>query len=397
MTISGITTIQNDAGGIQADNYTYTVNASVSNVTGNQVIKAVCTYHLVSQSTALANYGTFAFNGGSSNNAYADFLLGTPYSSSRLKPLINQRERAAELGLFAEDSFKVNHKLTLEYGLRWDYFRSPTYDSNLTYNFNPNTNQVLVPQGTLSKISPLYPSNIAVAAGNVVPSADWKNFRPRVSIAYRLSPTLVLRGGYGSYTERIPYFTLAANGGPFQIAETYFNQPGQVPQFVFPDPFPSNTKLATVASQSTVELPSRASNGTINNFNVTVEKEISNIGLRASYIGIYSTGLNYSLNINQPSPGLTPFSVSERPFQQFVNVIQYLSNGSAHYNSLQLEAKRRAGSFMFDVNYSYQTNRNNFSDLENPYSVLSHWTNDASTENEYLSASVVYTLPLGRG
>jgi hypothetical protein len=107
--------------------------------------------------------------------------------------------------------------------------------------------------------------------------------------------------------------------------------------------------------------------------------------------------LNYSLNINLPPPSFTPFSVNERPFPQFVNVTQYRSDGNAHFNGVQLEAKRRAGDFLFDINYSYQTNRNNFSDLENPYDVLRHWANDASTENEYVVGSVVYTLPVGHG
>ncbi len=397
VSISGMTTLQNDPGGVVADNYTYTFDDSVTKVAGRHVVKFGGTYQLLTQSNALANYGSFTFDGSLSNNAYADFLLGIPRQSSRVNPLINQRERASELGLFVEDTFKVNQKLTLEYGLRWDYFWSPTYDSNLMYNFNPTTSQVLVPKGTLSKISPLYPSNIAVAEGNVVPSSDLKNFRPRFSVAYRLSPSLVLRGGYGSFTERIPYFTLATNGGPFQIAETYQNQPGQPPLFVFPNPFPSNIKLATVASQSTSELPAHANNGTINQFNVTLEKEMRNIGLRASYIGTYSSGLNYSLNVNLPPPGLIPFTVNARPFPQFVNVTQYRSDGSAHFNGLQLETKRRAGSFTFDLNYSYQTNRNNISDLENPYDVLSHWANDASTERQYVVGSVVYTLPVGRG
>ncbi len=397
ISISGLTNIQNDAGGIQADNYTYTVDDSITKVSGKHVMKFGGTYQLLTQSTALANYGSFTFNGAQTGIAYADFLLGIPFQSTRVNPLINQRERATEVGLYGEDTFKVSQKLTLEYGLRWDYFRSPTYDSNLMYNFNPTTNQVLVPKGTLSKVSPLYPSNIAVAEGNVVPSSDLKNIRPRVSIAYRLTPTLVIRGGYGTFTERIPYFTLANNGGPFQIAETYQNQPGQTPSFVFPNPFPNNTNLATVASQSTSVLPSHASNGTLHQFNVTIEKQVKDIGLRVSYIGTYSRGLNYSLNINQPPPSLTPFSVNLRPFPQFVNVTQYRSDGSNNYNSLQLEAKRRAGDFMFDVHYAYQKNLNNFSDLENPYDVLSHWTNDSATDRSYLVGTVVYTLPLGRG
>jgi hypothetical protein len=47
-------------------------------------------------------------------------------------------------------------------------------------------------------------------------------------------------------------------------------------------------------------------------FNATVEKELSNVGLRSSFISIRSRGLNYSLNVNLP-PSLTPFTTSRRP------------------------------------------------------------------------------------
>src|SRR5262249_43780168 len=140
--------------------------------------------------------------------------------------------------------------------------------------------RVIVPQSALAKVSPLYPSNITVAAGpNAVPTSDMRNFRPRASVAYRLTPGLVVRGGYGAFTERIPYFTLVNGGGPYQISETYLNQPGAPPVFVFPNPFPGNLALATVASQSVNWLPAQASNGIIHQFNVTVEKEIGGIGL----------------------------------------------------------------------------------------------------------------------
>jgi hypothetical protein len=49
-------------------------------------------------------------------------------------------------------------------------------------------------------------------------------------------------------------------------------------------------------------------------FNATVEKELSNVGLRSSFISIRRRGLNYSLNVNLPPPSLTPFTTSRRPF-----------------------------------------------------------------------------------
>src|SRR5215510_3963651 len=114
-----------------------------------------------------------------------------------------------------------------------------------------------------------------------------------------------------------------------------------------------------------------------------LEKEIAHFGFRASYIGIQGRDLPYSLNINIPRPSTVPFTNASRPFPQFVNVTQYRLDGSSHFNGLQLEAKRRYGSLVVDANYSFQSNLNNYSDLENPYDVLSHWTNISQTRRQY--------------
>ncbi len=398
ISITGFTTLQNDPGGVNTNNHAYTADESFTKTFGRHVWKSGITYQDQVQATgAIPNYGSFSFDGSLSGNAYADFLLGVPRSSSRVNPLINRSEHAGELGVYSEDTFKVNRNLTVEYGLRWDYYVAPTWDDGLMYNFEMSTGQVIVPSAALAKVSPLFPKTIPVVAGNAVPRSDAHNFRPRASVAYRLSPSLVLRGGYGEFTDRLALFTLLNSSGPFQISETYQNNAGQVPQFLFPDPYTSNLALATLPSQSVTALPPQTVNGVLRQFNVTLEKEISAIGLRASYIGIQGRNLPYSLNVNIPPPSTIPFNVSERPFPQVVGVTAYRFDGSSHYNSLQLEAKRRVASLTFDINYSWQVNLNNFSDLENPYDVLSHWANDSQTQRQYAVGTVIWQLPVGTG
>src|SRR5207244_6801727 len=111
------------------------------------------------------NFGSFEFNGSFSGNAYADFLLGLPLSSTRLNPLVNRKVTAKELGLFITDTFKVTPKLTLDYGLRWDRFSEATYDDGLMYNWDPRTGDIIVPQKALDKVNTFYPKNINVVAG----------------------------------------------------------------------------------------------------------------------------------------------------------------------------------------------------------------------------------------
>jgi hypothetical protein len=398
ISISGLTSLANPSGGVQSNNYIYTLDDSISKTAGRHVLKFGAVYQIFTQFVGvIPNYGSFSFDGSMSGLSYADFLLGIPKQSTRLAPLVNRKEEAGEFGMFAQDTYKVGRNLTLGYGVRWDYFVSPTYNDGMVYSFDPATGKVLVPQGALAAVSPIYPSNVPVTPGYKTPHSDLGNIRPRLSFAYRLGSGLVVRGGYGAFTERIGYFGLVNGGGPFQIAETYQNQGGQPVLFQFPNPYPSSTASAIVPSQSVAALPKDVSNGTIHQFNLSIEKELAGMGFRASYVGTRSRGMNYSLNVNLPEPSLIPFTTSRRPFANLVNVTEYRSDGSANYNALQLEAKKRAGNFSFDVHYTWQKNLYNYADLENPYDVLSHWTNETATRRKYFVANMVWRLPVGRG
>src|SRR5206468_9360900 len=90
-------------------------------------------------------YGNFAFDGTWTGNAYADFLLGLPITSTRLNPILNRKYSTKELGIFITDTFKVSPKLTLDIGLRWDRFSATTYDDGLMFNWDPTTGNVIVP------------------------------------------------------------------------------------------------------------------------------------------------------------------------------------------------------------------------------------------------------------
>lgn len=403
VSISGLTAMSVPAGGVQSNNYIYTYMDSVTWAKGKHVMKFGFSHQIFRNFVGeVPSYGSFTFDGSMTGNAYADFLLGVPRQVTRSTPISNRTSYAGESGFYGEDTFKVTNNLTLSYGLRWDYMRSPFYADQQMYTLDKATQQIVVPAATIGKVSPLFASTgIPVVAGKVTSSSKMNNFRPRVSAAYRITPTFVVRGGYGAFTERIGYFSLYSGAGPFAIAETYQNQPCAStsncpkPQFEFPNPFPQDLSKATVPSQSAAIFPTQASNGTLHQFNVTAEKEYKQNGFRISYVGIRGTGLNYSLNINKPQPSTTVFNVSSRPFQKFVTVTEYRADGSSRYNSLQLEAKRRTSHMTFDVNYSYQKNLANFYDVENPYDVLSHWANETATRHHYLSGNVVWELPFG--
>ena len=366
---------------------------------GRHVVKAggeLRTYRNYNGRVVDGVYGNLTFDGSLTGNAYADFLLGLPYSSLRLDPLIDRVQRSRELGLFVTDTFKVNGRLTLDYGLRWDYFTATTFEDGLMFNWDPATNAVMVPEDVRSKVSPLYPSNIKLVTGNVVPAPDRGNFVPRVGIAFRLTDRTVLRGGYGVYNEFLGKFVRALTGGPFQISETYFNsiQSGR-PVLQFPNPFPTAGASATVPSQSITGYPMQTRNGLIHQFNVTVEQEVHSVGFRLSYIGSRDRDLNYNLGINKPQPSLTPFSAARRPYQPFVGATFAQTDGKTNYDSLTFEVRRNVGWVTFDAHWTWSNNMSNFLNLENPYN-HDFWNRDFTARHRVV-LNTLWDLPFGRG
>jgi hypothetical protein len=343
--------------------------------------------------------GSYLFNGSLSNNSYADFLLGLPFSSVRLlDPLMNRRERAYETGFYGQDSFKVNQRLTIDYGLRWDFFSPASYEDSLQYKWDPDTGNVVVPEKALSLVSRLYPSTIKVVPGKVVPNADKTNFAPRLGVAYRPREKMVIRGGWAMFTEFHGWDAFVQTGGPFEISETYFNRivDGQ-PLFQFPRPFPTEGTVAPVIpAQSVGGYPRDVKNGYYQQFNVTVERQISTIGFRLSYIGTRGGSLRYAANINKPQPSLTPFSAARRPYPQYVDVTNTFFDGKIKYDGLQIETQRRVGDVMFDAHWTWSNSLSKMLNLENPYNRL-QWNRDGGTVRHRVAANVIWDLPFGRG
>lgn len=356
-----------------------------------------------------ANYGNFSFSGLFTGSPFADFLLGLPSTSKRTDPLVNRTIIAKELGFYVMDTFKLTSKLTLDYGLRWDYYSLPTYTDGLMYNFDMTTGQVIVPKSKLSQVNPAYTS-VPVVAGQAVPSADLGNFRPRISASYLLGRGFVIRGGYGQFTERFghDYASQASNqgAGPFErLSETFINTKvsGQ-PLFSFPNPFPSGVGEQAAPSSWVVALPKQWNNGTIHQFNVSLEKEIAKIGLRASYVGSRSRGLNYMwwTNENILPASSTPYDQriaegQQLPFPTLSQVYPYHHDGAANYDAFQVEGSRKQGWFIFDAHYTYAKDRNNIEQTDDVLNPTSIWGPQTNVHDQMLTFTTRWELPFGKG
>jgi hypothetical protein len=404
MTINGVSTLNNNNGAINNVNADDGVNTYMDTLTwakGKHVLKfggEYRDYWWFSGSISNDVYGTFNFNASIAGVGFAEFLLGIPYNATRLDPLVNRPNKNRQAGFFISDTFKVSPKLTLDYGLRWDYYGIAKYKDGLMYNFDLGSGKVIVPQDVANKVHPLFPKNLPIATGQVVPDVPLTNFRPRISAAYRLTNKMVIRGGYGEFTDSWSYTARRPGSGPFVLSESYNNViTNSVPLFSFPNPFPSSLASASVPSQSVTVLPLSTKMGTVRQFNFTLEREVKGMGVRLSYIGMRNTGLAYgTYNMNKPRPSTATFTQSMRPYNLFNGVNVFGDDGKVRFNSLQAEVQKRIGSFVFNSNFTWSKNMYNWANQENPYAITDKWARDGSNREKYWVSSFTWNLPFGK-
>src|SRR5277367_5827759 len=166
----------------QAGN-TFQVLDNYSKVIGTHTIKVGGEFHYDQINVnAIAQFnGSFLFFGTETGSDFADFLLGIPsqYNQSQLQPFYGRNKY---VGLYGQDSWRVTHNLTLNYGLRWDRIE-PWYETfNQIATFIPNEQSVVFP-GAPAGI--LYPTDPGVPR-TLAPPGN-RDFAPRIGLAY--SPT----------------------------------------------------------------------------------------------------------------------------------------------------------------------------------------------------------------
>jgi hypothetical protein len=397
--ITGYSSLREQPGGVNQINKNWDYADSLTWAHGRHVAKFGADFRYLTNFSGLvpeASYGYFTFNGNFSGYGFSDFLLGLPFSSQRLNPLTNRTQLDNETGIYVQDAFKVSSRLTLDLGLRWERFGAANYDDGLVYNWDPASGNVLVPSKALNAASPLYPKTINLVTGPAAQNPSLHNFTPRIGVAWRpFGDRFVIRGGYGIYTETLGPYARAQGGGPFQLTETFFNSVtnGQA-LFAFPNPFPSGS--GSVPSQSVAGFNPDTHNGQIHQFNATLERQVADIGLRLSYLGIRSRNLNYTREIDKPQPSLTPFTAARRPYSQFVSTTVARNDGAANFNSLTLEAQRKVGQVTFDAHWAWSSNYNNMLNLENPYAPL-FWARDPNTVRHRVVLNVIWNIPVGKG
>ncbi len=345
-----------------------------------------------------------------SGHAYADFLFGVPTTAARAFPPLDVQRRRWTYDFFAQDDWKLTQRLTLNIGLRYDLHPGWFERNDLMSVFDTATGQIVVPDGALSRVSPLMPVNyvkVVTASslgwpGRTLIRTDKNNVAPRIGVAYRpfADGNTVIRGGYGIYYDAVPLDPLAGSV-PFAINELPFTNTLPTPTVVLPQAFPA----AGGAGPASVGLP-RAINPHLqipysHQWNTTIEHQRWNTGFRVSYVVTKGREMWYQRDINAPQADGRLYIEKPRPFPQYP-AINYVDNGASHdYRGLTLEAERRMFHGLF-VQFAY-TNAYDYGDtneatdvIENPFNLGREWGRDRATPTHRFTTALMYQLPFGQ-
>jgi Carboxypeptidase regulatory-like domain len=325
--------------------------------------------------------GGYTFDGTFTGNDFADFLLGDAKKYQELAVQDHGLWNNVSWAAYVQDNWRVNRKLTLNLGVRWDGVPHTYEANNRMGNFypslyNPADAALLNADGTINPASPglgtspnpilagvpLYLNGIGIPGQNGVPKGlvnnHWASFGPRLGFAYDFtgSGKTVIRGGFGIMYERIQGNDMY-NAGPNIPFSLQVTTPGPV-EFVNP-----SLSLATGTAGVLPINPAGISGLAINEYNqpasyqysIGVQRQISAKSvLGISYVGNQNRDQNDYRETNLPTQSaLIPLingvaganynTAPGLPYPGFHSIDLSTNEANSHYNSLQIDLTSQVG------------------------------------------------------
>lgn len=363
-----------------------------------------------------AQYGSFSFNGFASGYGYTDLLLGIPRTTGLAQPAEPYYGSGTEWAVYFQDDWKVSSRLTLNLGVRYERHSPWTEKNDQVHAFDLKTGSVVVPNArSQSAINPAFSSAIPVRTAQQAGfpersliRTDTNDFAPRFSFAWR-SPLseLVIRGGYGLYYNgeaRQSFLNMVA--GPFINTATYDNTiTNGVPGWTWPSVIPANATARALGIQDVSSPNLNRGSSYVQQWNLTLERQLRAFGLRLSYIGSSARQLTYLRNINQPAASTVPFNQNRRPYPLLRNITYFDIGGVQSYHSLQAELSRRlSNGFSLNAHYTLAKNLTDVQNtaaaggpVEDAFNRGSEYGNEAYTPRQRFVASSIWDVPVGKG
>jgi hypothetical protein len=353
---------------------TISVVGMITKLTGNHTIKVGTEVghnkdFLLQVQDAGGVRGQFIFNGSQAAiptdskavsglaNSFASFLLDLPGTIQRDVKVIDQPGTEHwRVFAFAQDKWQVNQKLTVDLGLRWEYYTPFTgiVDKGGLSNYDPSNNTVRVAgYGDI-------PQNVGV-------KSNFGNFAPRLGFAYRFDEKTVLRGGFGTTIVPFPDNRYAYN---FPVKQTnQLNAPnafvpagkmangfGAPDFFAIPDTGVVDASIPQLKNAQLFYVQPDLKEAKLHSWNVAFQRQLPwNLVGEVAYVGNVGRGIVLpDWNINA---GMTLGADNAgRPYYQkygrTANVLSFLPTNTS-YNALQAKLDRRfQNGFMITTSYT---------------------------------------------
>jgi Carboxypeptidase regulatory-like domain len=341
------------------------------------------------------DFGAFTFDQGIfTGNAFANLLLGLPTKTYVAQSGPDVHAHTIQTGVYGQDEFRVNDRLTLTYGLRLQALPAFVSDLGNLTAFDVRNGGIILPVGnqprpgflaTINSCNPADPNNAAdpcgaptaadtalgcvpvLGAAPDMPCAPieyankiglgpglrqfyGKNFQPRLGVAYRPfgNSKTVIRGGFGIFTmTNLGQLSFNTTNIDVSVVRTTANSftNGQ-PAFQFPS---ARTQDAPDAIAGTGDFYQN----TLTNYrdpqsaqwNLTVERELArDITLRESYVGMSSYRMSQTIDLNQVEPSAISPNPNPKPYTNWGRILSTTNSGHVNYHGLQSELNMRARS-----------------------------------------------------
>ena len=365
--------------------------------------------------------GVWTYNGfatqnaaspGGTGDAFADFMLGYPRQVQRAFPADTFGGQATYWHFYVQDDFRVNSRLSLNLGLRYEYSPWASGYRGQLGTFDPLSARPIIVASETDQIDldsqfsgpsayALFKNSIQTSSQAGLPlsitSTDKTQFAPRFGFAWRpFGSKTVVRGGYGIFFEQENTDGRVNNNMvPFRLDEIGINDLTQLRTMA---DFFQGKALTASAAPTLGPTATDMKVGRNHHFNVGVQQEINpSTVLEVNYVGNIGQHLNGTTNINIPSPAAGGVQ-ARRPYPQYGGIAYFDTNMSNTYHSLQTTLVRRASrGLWYLLSYTFSKS---ITEQNNP-SVGGNTGREKAISAfdipHNLATSVGWELPVGRG
>ena len=355
-----------------------------------------------------ANQTSIAGANTSFGNSFGSFLLDVPNAVGRDYPVAFPAYRAYEFFAYAGDKWQVTPKLTVDLGVRWEYYPPATPAHAGGFSQYDPTNNSLVLGGVGGN-----PSDLGL-------DKHFKHFAPRVGIAYRRNEKTVIRAGFGiSYTP-FPDNTYAYNYPIKQNNVFSANCPNYcgivLPSgqpATFQNGFPAFAPVVIPSSgiitnadinQSYITINPHFKEPYVESWNIAIQRALPfKLGLDVAYVGNHGVDQPSQINLNAATTLNSGFNGQPLyvKFGKKNGVTSYFSGFSSMYNGLQMKLDRRfSGGFSLTTSFTYSKAMGMQSEdggLDTYINARRNWRRLNFDRTTYFVQSYLYELPFGKG